>query len=245
MGQHFHTADSRRLYTSGTGFTDADAPGPLDGVDYTATARFGPNRIRGESAWFGRDYSKSLQGVNVPVVAHELGQWCSYPNYDIIKKFTGYMRPGNYEIFRDSLAAHGLLDKDKDFAWASGRFQLACYKEEIEANLRHAGPRRVPIAGLARLHRTGHGVSRPARHVLGIKGLCRRRKSSAASAIRRCRWRGCGTGCSRRLIRLMLTWKWPTSAPAHRQRCSHLANHRRCRQGSSQGCVAGPDDSHW
>jgi len=27
----------------------------------------------------------------------------------------------------------------KDFAWASGRFQLACYKEEIEANLRTPG----------------------------------------------------------------------------------------------------------
>ena len=137
--QHFHSADARRLYTSGTGFTDADAPGPLDLVDYTATARFGPNRIRGESAWFGGDYSKSLQGVTVPVVAHELGQWCAYPDYDIIRKFTGYMRPGNYQIFRDSLAAHGMLEKDKDFARASGRFQLECYKEEIEANLRTPG----------------------------------------------------------------------------------------------------------
>jgi beta-galactosidase len=137
--QHFRTADARRLYTGGTGFTDADAPGPLDRVDYTATARFGPNRIRGESAWFGRDYSKSLQGVTVPVVSHELGQWCAYPDYDIITKFTGYMRPGNYEIFRDSLAAHGMLAKDKDFARASGRFQLECYKEEVEANLRTPG----------------------------------------------------------------------------------------------------------
>jgi hypothetical protein len=35
--------------------------------------------------------------------------------------------------------AHGLLEKNKEFAWASGRFQLACYKEEIEANLRTPG----------------------------------------------------------------------------------------------------------
>ena len=28
---------------------------------------------------------------------------------------------------------------DKEFAWASGRFQVACYKEEIEANLRTPG----------------------------------------------------------------------------------------------------------
>ena len=41
--------------------------------------------------------------------------------------------------FRDSMAAHGLLNKDKDFALASGRYQLACYKEEIEANLRTPG----------------------------------------------------------------------------------------------------------
>ena len=212
--QHFHAADSRRLYTSGTGFTDADAPGPLDRVDYTATARFGPNRIRGESAWFGGDYSKSLQGVNVPVVAHELGQWCAYPDYDIIKKFTGYMRPGNYEIFRDSLAAHGLLEQRQGFRLGVGPVSTCVLQGGDRSQPAHAGPRRVPIAGLARLHRAGHGVSRPARHVLGIKGLCRRRKSSAASAIRRCRWRGCGTGCSRRLIRLMLTWKSPTTAPS-------------------------------
>ncbi|HKI70262.1 MAG TPA: glycoside hydrolase, partial [Verrucomicrobiae bacterium] len=68
-----------------------------------------------------------------------VGQWCAYPNYDIIKKFTGFMRPGNYEIFRDSAEAHGVLKQDKNFAWASGRFQLECYKEEIEANLRTPG----------------------------------------------------------------------------------------------------------
>jgi hypothetical protein len=137
--EHFRSVDTRRLYTSGTGFTEGDAPGPLDRVDYTSTSRFGPSRVRGESAWFGRDYSRSLQNVKIPVVAHELGQWCAYPDYSVIKKFTGYLRPGNYEIFRDSLAAHGLLEKNRDFAWASGRFQLACYKEEIEANLRTPG----------------------------------------------------------------------------------------------------------
>ncbi len=160
--EHFRAEDSRwlypcrRFYTSGTGFTDPDAPGPLDKVDYTATQRFGGARVRGEGAWFGRDYSLSLQGVNVPVVTHEVGQWIAYPDYDIIKKFTGYLQPGNYEIFRDSAEAHGLFGSagsplpadgahgvtrptNKDFAWASGRFQLACYKEEIEANLRTPG----------------------------------------------------------------------------------------------------------
>ena len=132
-------ADPRRLYTPNTGWSIIDAPGPVEGADYLSVARIGLNPLRGQSAWFGRDYGRSLRGVNVPVVSHELGQWCAYPDYSVIKKFDGYMRPGNYEIFRDSLAAHGLANKDKDFAWASGRFQLACYKEEIEANLRTPG----------------------------------------------------------------------------------------------------------
>lgn len=136
---HFRSVDPRRLYTSGTGFTDSDAPGPLDKVDYIPTQRFGPRRVRGEPGWFGADYSSSLGGVSIPVLAHENGQWCAYPDYDVISKFTGYLRPGNFEIFRGSLAARGMLHKNKDFAWASGRFQLACYKEEIEANLRTPG----------------------------------------------------------------------------------------------------------
>ncbi len=136
---HFRTADPRHLYTPDTGWSLIDSPGPVTGADYLDVARIGRNSVRGDSGWFGRDFSNAVAGVNVPVVAHEVGQWCAYPNYDLIKKFTGYLRPGNYEIFRDSLAAHGMLDMDRDFAWASGRFQLECYKEEIEANLRTPG----------------------------------------------------------------------------------------------------------
>ncbi len=82
-----------------------------------------------------------------------MGQWCAYPDFEVIEKFSGkgkyaafvdgkgsgqvpYMHPGNYIIMRDSAEAHGLLARNKEFAHASGRFQVACYKEEIEANLR-------------------------------------------------------------------------------------------------------------
>ena len=137
--KHFRAADPRRLYTPDTGWSLIDSPGPVMNADYLAVGRIGTGRVRGESGWFGRDYGNFLRGVNVPVVAHELGQWCAYPDFDVIKKFTGFLRPGNYEIFRDSAAAHGVLKQNKDFAQASGRFQLACYKEEIEANLRTPG----------------------------------------------------------------------------------------------------------
>ena len=136
---HYRVADPRRLYTNGTGHTEREVPGLADGTDYLAMQRIGPKMLRGNTAWFGQDYGKSLDEINVPVVSHELGQWVAYPDYDVIKKFTGYMRPGNYEIFRDSLANKGLLSRNKDFAYASGRYQLAAYKEEIEANLRTPG----------------------------------------------------------------------------------------------------------
>jgi beta-galactosidase len=137
--EHFRREDPRRLYTTGTGHTDREIPDPEEGADYLVVQRLGEKMLRGPSAWFGRDYRDSLAGIRVPVLSHELGQWVAYPDYEVTKKFKGYLRPGNYEIFRDSMRAHGLLEKDKEFAWASGRYQLACYKEEIEANLRTPG----------------------------------------------------------------------------------------------------------
>lgn len=136
---YFRKKDPRRLYTRGTGHTERQIENLTQGSDYLAIQRIGPKMLRRESGWFGGDYDESLEGINIPVISHEVGQWCSYPDYDVIKKFTGYMRPGNYEIFRDSLKAHRLLEKNKDFAYASGSFQVAVYKEEIEANLRTRG----------------------------------------------------------------------------------------------------------
>lgn len=136
---HYRVADPRRLYDNGTGHTEKEVPHLAEGADFLVMQRIGPKPLRGNKGWFGHDYRAALEDVNVPVLSHETGQWVSYPDYGIIKKFTGYLRPGNYEIFRDSLAAHGLAAKDKDFADASGKFQLACYKEEIEANLRTPG----------------------------------------------------------------------------------------------------------
>ncbi len=100
---------------------------------------FSSSALAGRAGWFGRDYENVIGRLPVPVLAHELGQWCAYPDFNIINKFTGYLQPSNYEIYRDSAAAHGLLEKNKDFAQASGKYQVQCYKEEIEANQRTNG----------------------------------------------------------------------------------------------------------
>lgn len=135
----FRAEDPRRLYTNGTGHTERVVPDLDKDTDYLAVQRIGPKPLRNKTGWFGRDYGASLDGIAVPVIAHEMGQWVAYPDFSVIDKFTGYLRPGNYEIFRDSARRHGVLARDHDFALASGQWQRACYKEEIEAALRTKG----------------------------------------------------------------------------------------------------------
>lgn len=136
---HYRKEDPRRLYTTGTGHTEREIPDVTEGTDFLAIQRIGPKMLRRESGWFGQDYRQALTDINIPVIAHEVGQWAAYPDFDIIKKFKGFMQPGNFEIFRDSLKERGLLEKNKAFAINSGTFQFAAYKEEIEANLRTPG----------------------------------------------------------------------------------------------------------
>jgi hypothetical protein len=136
--KRWREADPRRLYADGTGRPSLPASGQPYPADYIVSLRNG----RGPVGWFGADYENGSQKyppmheIPVPCVGHEIGQWCAYPDFNVIGKFTGYMVPGNYRIWRDSAVAHHLLAKNKALAHASGRFQVACYKEEIEANLR-------------------------------------------------------------------------------------------------------------
>ncbi|MBQ9765665.1 MAG: hypothetical protein IJW18_05675 [Lachnospiraceae bacterium] len=133
--------DSHRLYTLQSGWPIPCPSEEITETDYLYYHRsgqgpFGGGTIRGKKGWGGRDYTPSLEGVKHPVICHELGQWCSYPDFDIINKFTGYMRPGNYEVFKARAKQMGVLDKNKEFAYASGRFQVQMYKEDLEANFR-------------------------------------------------------------------------------------------------------------
>ena len=75
----------------------------------------------------------------MPVISHEIGQWCVYPNFDEMPKYKGYLKPKNFEIFRDSLDAHRMGDLAHRFLLASGKLQTLCYKEEIESALRTPG----------------------------------------------------------------------------------------------------------
>lgn len=131
--------DERRVYASQTGRHFGDRPGPVPDIDYLIANRIGTFMLRGDRGWHGRDFARSLEGNNYPVISHETGQWCAFPDFSEMPKYTGKLKPKNFEIFRESLAEKGMLHQARDFLTASGAFQLACYKEEIEALLRTPG----------------------------------------------------------------------------------------------------------
>jgi hypothetical protein len=80
-----------------------------------------------------------METAGAPVISHEIGQWCVYPNFAEIDKYTGVLKAKNFEIFRDFLAANHMGDQAHDFLIASGKLQALCYKEEIESALRTPG----------------------------------------------------------------------------------------------------------
>lgn len=84
------------------------------------------------------DWDVNMQSdVDVPVISHESGQRCVYPNFEEIKKYTNSpVEPRNFEIFKDLLEKNGMLDQANDFFRASGALTVLEYKAVIEALLR-------------------------------------------------------------------------------------------------------------
>jgi len=133
--------DDRHLYTMQSGWPYPMPPNEIDGNDYIYFHRSGfglepGGTIRNSPGWREKDYRESLTGIKYPVISHELGQWCAYPDFEIINKFTGFLKPSSYEIFRENAKANNVYDFNKEFVYNSGRLQYTLYKEDIEANFR-------------------------------------------------------------------------------------------------------------
>ncbi len=138
---YWKAKDNRRLYTSGAGWPIIpeneynSTPGPR-GHQWGSGLK---SRYNARPYATNYDYRDFVSQYTVPVVSHEIGQWCVYPNFKEIDKYTGVLRARNFEIFRDSLAEHHMLDQAQEFLMASGKLQAFLYKEEIEAALRTPG----------------------------------------------------------------------------------------------------------
>lgn len=82
------------------------------------------------------NYSQELEGINAPIISHEIGQWAMFPRLDEIAKYSGVMRNTNYERIKDAIADKGMLHQARNLADASGKFSALLYKEEMESALR-------------------------------------------------------------------------------------------------------------
>lgn len=133
--------DNRRIYTSAGGWP-AIPENDFHNLPQPRIQGWGEQLnsiINREAPKTNYDWRDKLQDNDRPVVSHEIGQWCVYPNFKEIEKYDGHLKATNFEIFRRSLKAHKMEHLADSFLLASGKLQALCYKADIEAALRTPG----------------------------------------------------------------------------------------------------------
>ena len=140
--KHWKERDDRRVYTSGAGYPvipENDYHNVYHGARIQGWNANLNSIINKEPPQSNYDWEKKTNQVDAPVVSHEMGQWCVYPNLKEIEKYDGVLKATNFEIFKRSLDDHGLLHLADSFKLASCKLQALCYKADIEAGLRTRG----------------------------------------------------------------------------------------------------------
>ena len=137
--------DDRRLYTM-TSFSFSEyGEWPEPNSDFFITQRTKKGWVRGQGVFdaepprFDKDYAASVEGMRVPLITHEMGQYAVYPDLKEIEKYTGVLDPLNFKGVKADLEKKGLLDKADDYLMASGKLAELLYKEEIERSLKTNG----------------------------------------------------------------------------------------------------------
>ena len=131
--------DNRHLYATTT-FTFEQGHGtqPEPEDDFFVTQWTDKGWIRGQGVFdaeepnFNKDYRKAAEGIKVPLISHEIGQYSVYPDMKEIGNYTGTLEPLNLKAIQKDLKKKGLAGKAERYLQASGRFAVQLYKEEIE-----------------------------------------------------------------------------------------------------------------
>jgi hypothetical protein len=131
------STDPRRFYVAGAGWPQI-AENQYS-IEQTVRLQRWPTLKFDQPPQTFDDYRTQVESRPVPVVGHEIGQWCAYPDVSEVNQYTGVLKARNMEIFRDKLEKAGMGDQAHDFLMASGKFQTLLYKAEIEAALRTPG----------------------------------------------------------------------------------------------------------
>ena len=140
--RQMHEYDSTKVYCGASvgggwawdGGSEYHVKGGARGLDWDRKA---PSSD--DDYFSGIEYPRNYKGTapnNSPIIAHEQGQWCAFPDFKEIPQYTGAYKARNFEIFRDLLRDNGMEQMAEKFLMASGKLQTLCYKYEIERNLR-------------------------------------------------------------------------------------------------------------
>ena len=130
---HFKAYDPQRVFT---GASTGRSWSIIENSDFIVRSPPRGLNWKNEQPQSTFDYRDKTENQNRPYVTFEMGQWCAYPNFDEIKKYTGPLKAKNFELFQEDLKDHHMADQAHEFLMASGKLQASCYKQEIEATLR-------------------------------------------------------------------------------------------------------------
>ncbi|WP_288206391.1 sugar-binding domain-containing protein [uncultured Parabacteroides sp.] len=138
--EYWKKKDNRRVYTSGAGWPYIENADYWNAVE-PRIQRWGKGLnsiINAQPPCSDYDFREMIK-KDMPTVSHEIGQWCVYPNFKEIGKYTGVLKAKNFEIFKETLEENNMGHLADDFLYASGKLQVLCYKADIEAALRTPG----------------------------------------------------------------------------------------------------------
>ncbi|MEQ9443733.1 MAG: glycoside hydrolase family 2 TIM barrel-domain containing protein [Cyclobacteriaceae bacterium] len=130
--------DNRQIYTSASGWP-AIAENQFHVLPEPRIQAWGEELnsiINGQPPTTDYDFTDRMPEDTTAVVSHEIGQWCVYPDFKEIERYTGVLKANNFELFRKSLNEHQMGELAEDFLMASGKLQALCYKADIEGALR-------------------------------------------------------------------------------------------------------------
>ncbi len=160
MVSHFRTINPNKLYAFGSN-NYLGTRGQVEGEDYYTTCRVGADTdttfsthtrasfsfadaydggyVNGKYPSTSVNYAGAISKCTVPVIGHEIAQYEIYPNYDEMRKYTGVLKPWNFEIFKRRIEEAGMADQAMEFFRASGAASMLCYRADIEMAIRTPG----------------------------------------------------------------------------------------------------------
>lgn len=151
---YWKKSDPRRVYCSfnvGGGWawdngSEYHVKGGGRGLDWNRAAPQSVDNFEQDLS-FPRNYKDSIPNHS-PIIAHEQGQWCAFPDLRERNQYTGVYKAYNFDIFEDLLRDNGMAAMAGKFLYASGKLQTLCYRFEMERNLRTRGYAGFMLLGL-------------------------------------------------------------------------------------------------